>query len=479
MSQETAWWLGSLLLHTVLASAVTAHALLRRIQPQSAVAWIGVAWLSPFFGAALYLLFGINRVRRKALRLTGPGRRPPPARHVADLSTLPREEAENLKPLARLGTLLTGWPLLSGNRIEPLVDGDAAYPAMVAAIEAAQKSVLLASYIFHDDEAGGPIVEALVAAHRRGVAVRVLLDGVGSGYFRSGGSGRLLEAGVPVARFMHSFAPWRMAFLNLRNHKKLLVADGRLGFTGGMNVWRKCLWRSGRYDGPHGVQDVHFRLSGPVVSHLVASFVDDWAFTTGEVLEGPLWFPRQQAAGGVAARGLVSGPDEDNEKLLWTLAAAIGRAHERIVIVTPYFLPDDRLTSQLALAALRGVEVEILLPKKTDFLFFDWAMRAGLAPLMRAGCRFVFTDPPFDHSKLMVVDRSWVLIGSGNWDMRSLRLNFEFNVEAYDDDFAATIETIIAEKRARGREATRDDMAARPLPAKLRDAAFRLATPYL
>ncbi|HEV7286907.1 MAG TPA: phospholipase D-like domain-containing protein, partial [Kaistia sp.] len=148
-------------------------------------------------------------------------------------------------------------------------------------------------------------------------------------------------------------------------------------------------------------------------------------------------------------------------------------------IVTPYFLPDDRINSQLVLASLRGVSVEILLPEKSDQFYMDWAMDASLAPLIRAGCQIARAAPPFDHSKLMTVDGAWVLFGSANWDARSLRLNFEFNVESYDTDFAAEIDQLIDTKQAKGRTITVKELRQRELPVRLRDAATRLLTPYL
>ena len=468
-------------LHICLASAVTVHALLTRLNPQSTIAWIGVAWLSPYIGPLLYVLLGVNRVRRKAIKLSDSGADvdPPESRFALKSTDIAQGEDEHLEPLAKFGLRITGRTLLAGNAITPLVDGHKAYPEMIRAIDAATTSVGISGYIFHDDQGGGPIIDALIAAHGRGVAVRVLLDGIGGGYLSNPAYNRLLAAGVPVARFLHEVAPWKMSFINLRNHKKVMVTDGRHGFTGGMNISAGNLYQQIEIPEGHAVQDVHFRIEGPVVSHLQETFVEDWAFTTEELLAGPAWFPEIGAGGTIPARGIASGPDEDNEKLMWTMAAAIARAERRIRIVTPYFLPDDRINSQLVLASLRGVSVEILLPEKSDQFYMDWAMDASLAPLIRAGCQIARAAPPFDHSKLMTVDGAWVLFGSANWDARSLRLNFEFNVEAYDTDFAAEIDQLIDAKQAKERIVTVAELRRRPLPVRLRDAATRLLTPYL
>jgi cardiolipin synthase len=270
-----------------------------------------------------------------------------------------------------------------------------------------------------------------------------------------------------------------MSFLNLRNHKKLMIVDGRIGYTGGMNISAGNLFRQISIPERKAVQDVHFEVRGPVVAHLMETFAEDWAFTVDEILEGPQWFPELGAAGTIPARGIASGPDEDNEKLMWTMAAAIGRAERRIRIVTPYFLPDDRINSQLALAALRGVSVELLIPGRSDQRYMDWAMNASMAPLIRAGVVISRAEPPFDHSKLMTVDDAWVMFGSANWDARSLRLNFEFNVEAYDVHFAAMIDTLIDTKLAKSAPVTVAALRKRRLMVRLRDAATRLLTPYL
>ena len=328
------------LLHIAMAAAVTVHALLTRLAPQSTIAWIGLAWLSPYIGPVLYFLFGVNRVRRKAIKLSGPGSDidAPTSRYaLAPEDIEPEGGDEHLEPLAEFGLRLTGRPLLAGNALHPLVCGDEAYPEMCAAIDAAERSVAICSFIFHDDAGGGPIIDSLIAAHRRGVAVRALVDGLGSGYLRSPAFQRLHAADVPAARFMHEIAPWKMSFINLRTHKKVLVIDGRLGFTGGMNIASDNLFRVMEIPAKRAVQDLHFRVEGPVVAHLMETFAEDWAFTTGERLTGALWFGEISAAGDIPARGIASGPDEDNEKLMWTMASAIGRAEKRVRIVHALF----------------------------------------------------------------------------------------------------------------------------------------------
>jgi len=264
--------------------------------------------------------------------------------------------------------------------------------------------------------------------------------------------------------------------MNMRTHRKILVADGRVGFTGGMNIRvAHCLQRQP----PNPVQDIHFRVRGPVVTQLQEVFADDWLFTTGEALRGDSWFPETESAGQVLARGVTDGPDENFEKLLWTLLGALSIARHSVRIVTPYFLPDPAVVSVLNLAAMRGVQVDIILPSRINLPFVLSASRAMWWQVLQHGCRMWLTPPPFDHSKLMLVDGCWVLLGSANWDARSLRLNFEFNLECYDAELARRLDQWVETKRTGARRVTLEDVDGRSLPARLRDGTARLLTPYL
>jgi cardiolipin synthase len=304
------------------------------------------------------------------------------------------------------------------------------------------------------------------------VQVRVLVDGIGSGYFWSGTNNRLRRAGVPVDRFLHSYFPWRTPFLNLRNHRKLLVVDGRVAFTGGINIGAEnVLAGSPR----HPVRDTHFRIEGPVVEQLVEVFADDWLFQTGEKLLSHDWFPILESAGQAVARAVTSGPDEDLEQIEFVALHAISLARRSIRVVTPYFLPPEVLTMALGLAAMRGVKVEIVLPEHSNHTMLDWARRVPLRELLHAGCQVKLRPPPFDHSKLMTIDDTWSLIGSANWDTRSFRLNFELNVEIKDAGFAQKLAGITRG----GRELLRAELDREPLLLRLRNNAARLLQPYL
>lgn len=462
--------IGLTILHIVLSALVTVHVLLRKRDVGSAIGWIGLAWLSPFLGSALYFLLGVNRVRERARTL----KRPQHDGEAGFAHAFPRHDEGALAAIDRTASRLTRRTAEPGNTVTPLHNGDEAYPRMLAAIDAAVTRIGLSSYILRDDAAGGPIIDGLIRAHRRGIAVQVLVDGIGSGYLWSPAYRRLQKAGVPVARFMHSPLPWNMPFLNLRSHKKILVIDGRAGFAGGLNIGRENLLRT---DPPDPVRDTHFAFQGPIVAQLGEAFARDWRFVTGGEL--PAWDPVPAAAGAgeVAARVVTSGPDQDLEKIEFVSLQAITCARRSVRIMTPYFLPDERLVTALALAALRGVEVDIIVPERSNHRFVDWGMRAHVGPLLAAGCRIWYNPQPFDHSKLMVVDGGWSLVGSSNWDTRSLRLNFELDVEIYDLATADVMTRIMLAKR--GRELSTAELSQRSLPIRLRDAAMRLLLPYI
>jgi cardiolipin synthase A/B len=469
-TSDLAWFWGELaaLAHIVIAAGVTVHVLLNKRNIGTSISWMGIAWLSPFVGGVLYYALGVNRVKRRALRL----RRERSHMFLVDEVAPDAPGAGPLTPLEYAIGRLTGLSAEAGNKVSQLRNGDGTYPAMLEAIDGAQKSVGLASYIFRDDEAGLPFIQALIRAHRRGVQVRVLIDGIGGGYFWSGTYERLREAGVPVDRFLHSYVPWKTPFLNLRNHRKLLVVDGRTAFTGGINIGRENLLAA---HPPHPVRDTHFRLEGPVVEQLTEAFADDWLYETGEKLLDEAWFPKLEPLGGAIARVITSGPDEDIEQIEFAILHAISCARRTIRVVTPYFLPPDVLTMALGLAAMRGLAVDILVPENSNHRILDWARHVALRNLLEAGCRVWLLPSPFDHSKLMTIDDTWSLIGSANWDTRSFRLNFELNVEIHDEAFARTLTDALPA----GRPLTLAEMAGDRLPFRLRNNAARLLQPYL
>ena len=467
---------------TLFVSIVTSgYVILYKRDSRSAVIWVAFIWLAPIIGSISYLAFGVNRIRLRARALRGKSawyQPVPPTiscapEHSGDL--LPKE-LESLKTLANFTGKVVEKELVPGNHLEILVNGDEAYPAMLEAIRAAKRTITFCTYIFDNDAWGKKFADAFGRAVARGVQVRVLIDDAGARYSWPSIVKVLRDLDVPVVRFLPTFAPWRLMTMNLRTHRKIMVVDGAIGFTGGINIRQGHVLRE---PAKRHVQDLHFKVEGPVVRQLQEAFADDWFFATGQHIDGEEWFPELRPAGSVYARALVAGPDKNFEKLRWAIQGALACAQKRVQIVTPYFIPDQSLVSALNTTAMRGVSVDIIMPSKNNLPYVDWASRAMWWQVLERGCRIWLTPPPFDHSKLMLVDDSWAMIGSANWDPRSLRLNFELNLECYGKEFAKDVADIIARKMKNSWQITLHDVDSRPISIRLRDGLARLLSPYL
>lgn len=464
-----------LALHAATALTAASHALLYKRDPRSAWGWIAACWLLPLGGAVLYYIFGINRVQQKALRLLGPGTAQGlgEAQVQLQLPSLPNTDPCELRELVRIATAMTGLPLSFGNHIEPLHNGEQAYPAMLAAIAAAQHSVYLCTYIFEAGAVADRFTAALLAAAQRGLTVRVLVDGWSDLLVAGAGWKRLSELGVVTTQFLPlRFWPLRVN-LNLRNHRKLLVIDGSVAYTGGINIRDAHMLLPQRSE---AIADLHFGVRGPVVAQLEECFISDWAFAADETLTRS---PAAAEFGKSACRAIADGPNEDLDKLTLVLLAAIAIAHRRVWIMTPYFIPGDVLIAALQSAALRGVEVAIILPARSDQAYVDWAARKSLEQLLPRQVRVWYQPAPFAHTKLFLVDGYYAQVGSANMDRRSLRLNFELNFEVYDSHFVEHLAAHFNTLRSRSMAVTEAALKSRKLPERLRDACCWLFSPYL
>lgn len=469
---------------SILLSVTTAgHALLHQRYPSSALGWVAVCLVFPFVGPVLYFLFGINRVETRAKKLEG--RRPTAfvdlqnfekAAHIVSVMPGELDLPVRFSEIARISERVTGLPLLAGNRVKILHNGEAAYPEMLRAIESAQKSVYLTTYIFDTTETGKRFITALADATARGVDVRVIIDGIGELYSITRAGARLKKAGVKMARFLPPTLFPPSAHINLRNHRKILIVDGQTGFTGGINIGDRHLVDARRRK-KNRMVDIHFRLTGPIVMQLEQVFLEDWAFCTGEQTKPTPSLPVQ--SGNVLCRAITDGPNEDLNKLSTILIGAISSARKRILVMTPYFLPSAEMISALKTAAIRGIDVQIVLPQKNNLPFVQWASNNTLSELIYWGVRVYFQPPPFVHSKLFLLDDHYIQIGSANLDPRSLRLNFEFNVEIYDREVNQTLADHVTTRIRASRQLTLAELENRPLPVKVRDAVVWLFSPYL
>jgi cardiolipin synthase len=453
------------------------HIVLSQRDVSSTVGWTGLVLLVPWIGLLLYWIFGVNRVYRKAHRLRPRNIQYHDSSHRNhDTDHLFADRFPDWLALGHLGDALMHSPLQSGNAVDILIDGDQAYPKMLAAIDRAQTSIALSTYIFNYDIIGKLFVDALCRAYQRGVQVRVLIDGVGQRYSWQATREILRRAGLMVGLFLAPTFPIRNPYLNLRNHRKILVVDGCIGFTGSLNIHAHCLLASQpRYP----VKDIHFCLQGPVVQGLMDAFALDWIFTTGESLDGACWYPALKTQGSIIARCVPDGPDEDFDVLRRLILGALAQARKSVRIITPYFLPDQTLMTVLNVTALRGVQVEILIPHYNNLRFVQWATQAQMEQILKNGCQLYLSPLPFEHTKLMLVDDAWCFFGSANWDARSLRLNFELNVECYDLTLCSALNRLFEQKRAIAQRLHIEMMQHRSLAGRLRDGCARLLTPYL
>ncbi len=466
----------------IVQIATTVHILYTKDEVRSAIAWGAIVWLAPVFGLLFYMLFGISRIRRRAAaarqrRGMAPRGGTAIDPHGLRLEDLHTDAPQRWRAHDRLSGRVAETSLTAGNKIESYDGGRAAYDAMVEAINNAQRTVALTTYIFQADAAGRKFITALVRAKERGVDVKVLVDAVGNMYGLKPVSNLLRRRGIDVATFNPARLSWRLAFFNLRTHRKLLIIDGSRAFAGGMNIRKHHL-----EDPVHGqrVRDTHFGLSGPIVHQMSEAFADDWLFSNQPELDSAIWMSDiDTKPGNVVARSIPDGPDEPKMKTAMIMESALASARKRVQIVTPYFLPEQALLSALKQAALRGVQVDILLPEKSNLPFFSMTAMTNVRQLIQSDCRVFLSKPPFDHSKLMMVDGAWTLFGSSNWDARSLKLNFEFNVECYDEEFGAQMTDWVEPRFKAAKQITLADLKNRPRSHRIFGRLMWLLSPYL
>ena len=467
-----------------LSVAAAVHALLYKRNPRAALSWIVVCLGLPGVGAFFYWLLGLNRIRSRARawQCHGEGiyQQYVDVEEESSAQLFAPFQTQNYQLLRHLSDVVTRRPLVAGNRIVALHNGEQAYPEMLSAIAVARRSIALSTYIFDTKHCGRQFVQALTEAADRGVEVRVLVDGLGELYSWPRVRHLFKGSSVKLARFL-PFSPLRRGMhLNLRNHRKLLVVDGVIGFTGGINISQRHLLHGAKPDvwPRERVVDLHFKVEGPVVGQMQEAFREDWHFVTGETFSGRN-YPAEIPDSNCLSRGVSSGPNEEYEKLVWMVVGVLNCARKRVSIMTPYLIPDRAMVTALNGAALRGVKVEIILPQKNNLPYVHWASRGAFWELLEYGVNIYYQPPPFVHSKLLLMDDYYAQIGSANMDPRSQRLNFEFNLEVYDKALNATLRRHFDDIVQTARPISLEEMDRRNLIVKLRDNFFRLFTPFL
>jgi len=473
---HVAWYVvfGSL---EVLGLLLAIRAVLRTRTAQGAIAWTVGLLTVPVLAIPLYLVFGRSRfqgyveaIRSQSVERLGEMQanlervraycRPLPGRWEAALAVLNR---------------LTRAPCTSGNHVELLVDGEATFQAIFAAIAEAKSYVLAQFYILRDDALGRAFQAALMQKARAGVRVFLLYDEIGCLPLPNRYLEELRSAGVEVAAFQTTRGRQNRFQINFRNHRKVVVVDGRRAFTGGLNVGDEYLGRNPRFG--HW-RDTHIALEGPAVQAVQLAWTSDWYWAT-RTLPGLLWEPVPSLRGDVPAFVLASGPADVESRLQLFFMHCLSVAKKRAWFANPYFVPDGPVFETMRLAALRGVDVRLLLPEKNDSKTIELAAFSFLEAAERAGIKTLLYRDGFLHQKVMLVDDTLSSVGSANLDNRSLRLNFELTTLIVDEAFASKVEAMLLRDFARARPVTAAQVQSRGWPYRFSVRAARLLSPIL
>ena len=361
-------------------------------------------------------------------------------------------------------SVLLGPAILPGNKVVALQNGSEIFPAMLQAIDAAQTSITFETYIYWSGDIGKKFTDALSARARAGVPVNVIIDWAGSIKMEEALLDEMRQSGVRIHRYrpLHWYTLGR---INNRTHRKLLVVDGRIGFTGGVGIADQ--WE-GRAQDPNHWRDTHFRYEGPAVAQMQAAFNDNWIKTTGEVLNGPAYFPKLQPVGDVDAHLFIASPAGGSESMHLMYLMAIAASTQTIDLAASYFVPDELIVKGLLEARRRGVKVRIMLPgPHIDSDAVRLASRAGWGPLLLAGVEIYEYQPTMLHTKMLIVDRELVSVGSTNFDIRSFRLNDEASLNLYDQAFAAQMSEVFEQDLRDSQRYTHEKWRQRPLKEKL------------
>ncbi len=478
------WFRTALLAIYVLMVVTTIVTIVReRRDPVKSLAWIAVIALVPLLGLAVYVLFGRNWRKRKMFSRKGVldeewiekvagqqfSRLSDPA-----LETTP--EIENNRDTIRL-MLGNSRALLSvHNHVEVLQNGKATFASLYEALKGATHSIHLEYYIFENDRIGRQVESILARKAREGVEVRLIYDGVGTLWTEGSIFRRLRRAGVQVECFMPVAFPWLSSRVNYRNHRKIAVIDGRVAYTGGINIAERYLvgTRLGRW------RDIHLRIEGEAVEMLQSVFITDWHFVRPkEVLRPDDYFRQTDVAEVCPIQIAVSGPDSDWSVIMQAFFSAIMKARSRIYISTPYFTPGAALLTALKVAALSGIDVRLMIPARSDSRLVYWATRSYVQELLEAGIKVYMYQGGFNHSKLIIIDGDFSSVGSANIDMRSFEDNFEVSALVYDRGVASSLEAgFVADLRV-SRLVTLDEWAARSNWNGAMESIARLMSPLL
>ncbi len=451
--------------------------------PTKAVAWLFISYCVPFLGFVIYYFVARNYRSRRTIRKKGTilfrevrSRLWSQAAVIQSADNMGNPEFQTQSRLFSLLSHLTENPITSCSEIEVLTDGEATYAAMLDALEQAQHHIHIQFYIFRDDHIGQRFTEILMRKARAGVHVRMMCDGLGSYHLKDRFVRQLKEAGIEFYFFLPPFTSFIQREVNYRNHRKILVIDGEVGFIGGLNVGDDYLG----HDPKLGYwRDTHLEVRGDTVYFLQIVFLEDWEFASGQRITDSVYFPAHQCAGSERALIVASGPDRNWNAIQEMCFSALAVAKRRICITTPYFIPDQSIYAAIKTAAISGVEVDIIIPKISDSQVVQYASLSYLEELMRVGVRVHQYEKGFVHAKIMIIDDLIASVGTANMDMRSFYSNFELSAVLFEQE---TIERLMDDFRRdlqESRKINYHEFIRRPRTQKTLETLSRMLSPLL
>ncbi len=483
MIEWSIFWRIFFLVFLATAIPVAVMIISEKRSPFKTIAWILVLILIPVFGLVFYLFFGQEYRKQKIYSRKGIKS----LSRIRKLSTIQLREIENTehklspkaqdkKNIIRLLLNNSNALLTTGNKVKVLNGGTATFDAIFKAVKNARHHIHLEYYIYDDDKIGNQLKKLLIEKSREGVEIRIILDDVGTWGLKERFLNDFRENGIEVYPFMEVRFPRLTSKVNFRNHRKILIIDGKIGFTGGINIADRYIDGNPKY-GPW--RDIHIQITGDAVACLQVIFAADWYFVINENLSGEIYFPHLTEKEGTPVQISASGPDSDWESIGQAFFSAISNAREYVYLTTPYLMPPPSIVSALKTAALSSVDVRIIIPEKSDAKISKWCSFSYVGELLEAGIKVYFYQAGFIHSKIIIVDDVFATVGTTNLDFRSLETNFEVNAFVYEEKFAQQLLRIFKTDLKNSREIKLNEWIYRPWYNKVRESLAHIVSPML
>ncbi|MCB9018073.1 MAG: cardiolipin synthase [Paludibacteraceae bacterium] len=460
--------------YTILTTIIML--LMENRNPVKSIAWIVVLILLPIVGFIFYIFFGKNFRRQFVISRRSLQKMKRNTNAVADISRIPESVLPSeYRNMASLAINSCDAEAYANNDVKIYTEGKSLFDDIFVALESAKHHIHLEYYIFLSDEIGQRVIDTLIRKSKEGVSVRVIIDDVGSWLMKKSAIAEMESSGIKVMSFLKVGLPFLSSKVNYRNHRKILIVDGMVGFTGGMNIAdRYC---NGLEWGPW--RDSHIRIVGSAVSGLQKAFLSDWYFVNRKLLSDPVFYPKPEVKGTSLIQIITSGPDTVWDSIMQVYFMAIIQAKRYVYIETPYFLPNESIITALQTAALSGTDVQVILPERSDAKVTLVGSYSYLNEMFKAGVRIAFYKKGFIHSKTIVIDDKLCTVGSANMDFRSFEQNFELNALIYDTEVAVKMRKIFCLDMLDSVRVNKNDWNQRPIKQRLKESFARLFSPLL